>query len=232
MLFEESGIKFVPGTVKTIDTEEHTIEIQSGSERFQYNRLILATGSSVLRPASVEGLRQHAFDIDSLKGAVKLDAHLQELHSLYLHPGQNTVVVCDAGFTGIEIAVELPHRLSHVTGARVILVSNTPQVAPDFGSGPRSIIEERLKDLGVEQKLGHRVTSVDADCVTLDSGERIATKTAIWTAGMAANSLTHQIPASKDHLGRLQVDEYLRVSSVDGVFATGDTARALADSKS
>jgi NADH dehydrogenase FAD-containing subunit len=234
-LFKDAGITFIPGVVQTINTEERIIDVHSTSasaSRVRYDRLILAAGSSVGRPKTVEGLQEHAFDIDSLEGAVKLDTHLRNLPSLHDCPGHDTVVVCGAGFTGIEIAAELPHRLSHITGAQIILVSNTAEVAPDFGSGPRSIIEKRLKDLGVQFKLGYRITSVDADCVTLDSGERIATKTAIWTAGVTASFLTHQIPSPKDHLGRLHVDEHLRVSSIDGVFATGDSASALADGKS
>ncbi|KAH7413976.1 pyridine nucleotide-disulfide oxidoreductase family protein [Phaeosphaeria sp. MPI-PUGE-AT-0046c] len=233
-LFKDAGIKFIPGIVKTIDTENRMIEIQSASatdSSVRYDRLILAAGSSVVRPKSVDGLQEHAFDIDSLEGAVKLDTHLQSLQSAPASPGSHTVVVCGAGFTGIEIASELPTRLSHVTGARIILVSNTSHIAPDFGAGPRSIIEQQLRDLGVEFKLGHRITSVDADSVTLDSGERIESKTAIWTAGVSASSLTHQIPAPRDRLGRLCVDENLRVPSVDGVYATGDTASAIADGK-
>jgi NADH dehydrogenase FAD-containing subunit len=234
-LFKDAGITFIPGIVQTINTEEHMIEIRPTSgiaSRIQYDRLILAAGSSVVRPKTIEGLQEHTFDIDSLEGAVKLDSHLQKLHSLRRDLGHHTVVVCGAGFTGIEIAAELPNRLRHITDAQIILVSNTPEVAPDFGSGPRSIIEKRLEDLGVQCKLGYRITSVDADGVTLDSGERIATKTAIWTAGVIASSLTNQIPVLKDHLGRLYVDEHLRVPSVDSVFATGDVACALADGKS
>jgi NADH dehydrogenase FAD-containing subunit len=234
-LFSEAGIKFMSGIVKAIHTEGRTVDIQSTSgteSSVGYDRLILAAGSSVVRPASVTGLREHAFDIDSLDAAIELEAHLKGLQSLPASSGRDTVVVCGAGFTGIEIAAELPKRLSHINGARVILVGNTDEVAPDFGNGPRSIIEQKLKDLGVEVKLGYGITAVDSDGVTLASGERIKTKTAIWTAGVKANSLTQQVPAPRDHLGRLYVDQYLRVSSVDSVVATGDTACAIADGKS
>lgn len=105
------------------------------------------------------------------------------------------------------------------------------QVAPDFGSTARATISEALKDLGVEVKIGSGIKVVDVNGVTLTSGERIETRTAIWTAGVRATPLAQQIPAPKDALARLHVDQFLRVPAVDGVFATGDAACALAGRK-
>ncbi|GIJ92620.1 hypothetical protein Asppvi_001898 [Aspergillus pseudoviridinutans] len=234
-LFEDARIKFIPGTAKAIHTEGHTVDVRSASgvERtINYDRLILAAGSSVIRPRGVTGLQNHAFDIDSLDAAIKLESHLEGLGALPASPGRDTVVVCGAGFTGIELAAELPQRLGHVANARIVLVGNAENVGPDFGPGPRAVIAQALADLGVEFKLGPGVSAVDAEGVALASGERIETKTVIWTAGVRATPLTKQIPGPKDALGRLYVDRYLRVSSVHGVFATGDAACAIADGKS
>ena len=51
----------------------------------------------------------------------------------------------------------------------------------------------------------------------------------VWCAGMRANPLTAQFGVSCDRLGRLPVDDYLRVEGVDGVFAAGDVAAAKMD---
>lgn len=230
-LFEETGVNFMPGVVKTIDTARRTVEVLSASgdmSTIGYDRVILAAGSSITRPAGVTGIKDYAFDIDSLDGAVKLESHLERLPSFPANSGRDTIVVCGAGFTGIELAAELPRRLAHLPNARVVLVGNSDEVAPDFGPRPRSTIFQALIDLGVECKLGAGVKAIDADAVTLTSGERIATKTAVWTAGVKATPLTEQIAGTKDALGRLHVDPFLRVPSVDGVYATGDAARALA----
>ncbi|EED18535.1 pyridine nucleotide-disulphide oxidoreductase family protein [Talaromyces stipitatus ATCC 10500] len=233
-LFKEAGINFCPGVVKTIHTERRAVEVQCASgveSTIEYDRLILAAGSSVIQPQHVGGLRQHTYDIDSLDSAVKLESHLEALASLPASPSRDTVVVCGAGFTGIELTAELPRRLAHIANARVILVGNTDEVGPSFGSSPRSTITQALNDLGVEVKLGAGVKAVDPEGVTLTSGVRIQTKTTIWTAGVQATPLTQQVAAPRDALGRLYVDQYLRVSPVDGVFATGDAACALADGK-
>lgn len=116
-LFESTGIKFIQGTVKTITTETRTVTIQSApglESSIGYDRLILAAGSSVVRPRDITGIEQHAFDTDSLHSATKLEAHIKSLSSLPATPARDTVVVCGAGFTGIELATELPKRLTHI----------------------------------------------------------------------------------------------------------------------
>jgi NADH dehydrogenase len=52
----------------------------------------------------------------------------------------------------------------------------------------------------------------------------IGTSTAIWTAGLTASPLTARVHGTRDGLGRLIVDRFLRVPEVRSVFAAGDTA--------
>jgi len=141
--------------------------------------------------------------------------------------------VVGGGFTGIEAGTEMPGRLREILGKdakiRVVIVDRNSAIAPDMGAGPRPIIEEALRKLGVETRLGVGVDSLDASGITLSSGERIEAATVIWAAGMRAAPLTAQISAERDNFGRLVVDRDLRVPGVQGVFATGDAARAACD---
>ena len=234
-LFESIGIKFVQGFVETIQPEDHHVLVRSAAgvtSRISYDRLILAAGSSIVHPKNIDGLGEHAFNVDNIDSASKLEKHIQNLSSEDPSPARNTVVVCGAGFTGIELATELPSRLQTIFGddtSRVVLVGNSEEVGPELGPGPRPVILQALQDLGVECKLGSAVTSSEADGVNLASGERIESRTAVWTAGVKATSLTEQVPAPKDTLGRLIVDENLQVPGVKNIFATGDTAHAAAD---
>jgi NADH dehydrogenase len=127
----------------------------------------------------------------------------------------------------------MPARLREILGkdarTRVIIVDRNSAIAPDMGEGPRPVIEDALRKLGVETRLGAGVASLDESGVTLSSGEHIETETVIWAAGIRAAPLAAQIPAERDNFGRLLVDRDLRVPSVQGVFATGDAARAACD---
>ena len=231
-LFGAAGVRFVQGSVETIRTEQKEVIIigPTGAEStLPYDRLVLAAGSSLVRPP-VPGLGEHAFNVDQLSAAVELEAHLQGLKSQPPSPARNTVIVCGAGFTGIELATELPARLRSILGVetetKVLLVSQGEQVGDTLGPGPRPVISQALKELGIETKLGVRITAIDADGITTHTGERIEAMTTIWTAGVAATKLTQQIPGTKDALGRLHVDQDLRLPSDGDIFVAGDAACA------
>ncbi|CZR48092.1 pyridine nucleotide-disulfide oxidoreductase family protein [Fusarium proliferatum ET1] len=233
-LFTSAGIGFLQGTVETIDTNSQTVHVKSPSadeSDIPYDRLVLAAGSAVVRPKTVSGLEEHAFDIDSIAAATKLESHIKDLASLPVSKARNTVVVCGGGFTGVEIATELPNMLKHIENPRMVLVESAPLVGPELGKGPRPTIMKALESLGVELKLGASITSLDSSGVNLSSGERIESMTVIWTAGVRATSLTQQIPGKKDTLSRLHVDQDLRVPGCPHVFATGDAAHAVTDKK-
>ncbi|MGW1543055.1 NAD(P)/FAD-dependent oxidoreductase [Streptomyces sp. NPDC002309] len=227
------GVRRIAATVTGIDTATRTVNAVDRTGRdtvLSYDRLVLASGSQVVRP-TIPGA-QWIFDVDTLDAATSLDHHLRRLPQRASTPGSLTAVVIGAGFTGLELATELTGRLRELAGetadVRVVLVERAEAVGPELGEGPRPHISSALRELGVEVRLGGTVVRVTEDEVELSDGETIPASTVIWTAGMAASPLTQHIPAERDRYGRLRVDEYLRVRGVPGVFASGDTAAAAA----
>jgi len=228
-------VVYVQGSVDTVETSSRMVQIATAKgtrKTLSYDRLVVATGSRLFRP-NIPGLAEHGFSVDQLDDAVALDKHLHGLARRPAKNGRDTVVVAGGGFTGIEAATEMPARLRAILGKdatpRVIIVERNPAIAPDMGEGPRPVIEDALRKVGVETRVGAGVTSLDESGVTLSSGERIEAETVIWAAGIRAAPLTAQIPAERDNFGRLLVDRDLRVPGVSGVFATGDAARAACD---
>ncbi len=233
-LFDTVGVQFIQGRVAHIDVEHKMVTIadldaETPHGAISYDRLVLAAGSRLFSPP-IPGIQEHAFNVDQIADAVKLEAHLDSLASRPATVSRNTVVVAGAGFTGIETAAEMPSRLREILGenadVRVIMVERNDAIGPDLGPGPRPVITQALQELGVTWKLGSGVANIDANGVTLENGERIDADTVIWTAGARANTLTAQIPAERDAFGRLHVDANLKVIGLDAVYATGDCARA------
>jgi NADH:ubiquinone reductase (H+-translocating) len=228
-------VVYVQASAETIDTKARTVGIVAAKGKkksLSYDRLVVATGSRLFRP-DIPGLAEHGFSVDQLDDAIALDRHLHSLAERPAKNGRDTVVVAGGGFTGIEAAAEMPTRLRAILGQdtkpRVIIVERNGAIAPDMGAGPRPFIEEALRKVGVETRLGACVAALDKSGITLSDGERIEAETVIWAAGIRAAPLTQQIPAERDNFGRLLVDRDLRVPSVAGVFATGDAARAASD---
>jgi NADH:ubiquinone reductase (H+-translocating) len=234
-LLDPVGVKHRIAEVEAIDParREVTIAAHGRREMLAYDRLVLTLGSELVRPA-IAGLATHSFDIDTFEAARKLDAHLAALGKGGASDAAATVVVVGAGFTGIEVAAEMPAKLdkADVGGKRrIILVDPGPVAGASMGAHGQPVVAEALSSLGVESRCGARVQAVDADGVTLDSGEVIATKTVVWCAGMRASPLTAALDGERDRTGRLAVDDFMRVKNLENVFAAGDVACAALDGK-
>lgn len=233
-LFEAAGVHHICGSVTQIHSQDHAVSYQDAkgaAQSFNYDRLILASGSTLFRP-EIPGLKESSFNVDQLSDAQTLERHLQSLAQRPASKSRNTVVIGGGGFTGIETAAEMPARLRAILGEdaeiEVILVERAQDIGPDLGAGPRAVIEQALRQHGVQLRLGQAVTAVDANGITTASGERIDTDTFIWTAGARASMLTAHIPAERDAFGRLRVTPALRVDGTD-IYATGDVAHAASD---
>jgi NADH:ubiquinone reductase (H+-translocating) len=228
-------VDYVQGTVDTIDTRGRCIEIVTPTDSrriLTYDRLVLATGSRLFRPA-IAGLSEHSFSVDQLEDAIALDRHLHGLAERPVSEARNTVVVAGGGLTGIEVAAEMPARLRKILGSdakfRVIIIDRNAAIGPDMTAEARAVVEKALRDFGIETRLGVGVAALDEKGVALSDGARIESATVIWVAGLRATPLTAQVPGGRDDLGRLLVDRDLRVPKVPGVFATGDACKAACD---
>jgi NADH dehydrogenase len=234
-----AGIRRVEGEVADIDLAKQAVTVTTagGQRTLAYDRLVFALGSQLLRP-NVPGLAEHGFDVDTYKGAVRLNAHLRSLPSGPGTAGQWTVVVVGAGLTGIEAATEMTGKLRALQAEvnamrplRVILVDHKPRVGSDMGDCARTVIEEALPALGIETRLGVEIVAIGPSGVTLKSGEQILAATVVWCAGMRANPLTRLFSVERDCFGRIAVDAFMRVKGVSNVFAAGDVAWAMMDDR-
>lgn len=234
-LFDAVDVRFEQGRVDVIDAAGESVVIvgrDAMRRSLSYDRLVLAAGSQGVKP-DIPGLAKYGFSIDQLEDAITLDRHLNALAKRASSAARDTVVVAGGGFTGIEVATEMPSRLRAILGpeanVRVIIVDRNDTIAPAMGPNPRPLIEKALRETGVETKLGVGVSSLSESSVTLSDGQSIESATVIWAAGMRANPLTTQVQAERDRSGRLVVDRNLRVAEVPTIFAAGDTADAASD---
>jgi NADH dehydrogenase len=234
-LLDAVGVNFLEGRVDKISVHDKTVSLGSanGLQRsLAYDRLLLTSGSKLSRPP-IQGLADYAFSVDSIEDAVLLDKHLADLAKQPDSPARNTVAVVGCGFTGIEVATELPKRMRELFGAgaavRVVVIGAQDDIGPDLGPNPRPFVADAFASLGVEAVLGSGVVSVDAHGVRTASGIHIEARTVIWAGGMRASSLAAQVSSRLDSLGRVEVASDLRVAEAPDVFVAGDVARALCD---
>jgi NADH dehydrogenase len=232
-LLHPIGVRHATAEVEHIDpTKQQAIVVTTrGRESLAYDRLVVALGSELARERII-GPAEVILDVDTYAAAVRLNDHIAALGARPASQARSTAVVVGAGFTGIEVATEMPGKLSRALAGikpRVILVDPNPVVGATIGDQARPVICEALSALGVETRLGAKIAVVDATGVTLASGEMIPAATVVWCAGMRASLLAAALPGTHDRLGRLAVDEFMRVQGLTTIFAAGDVAVAMVD---
>lgn len=234
-LFDALDIRFIAGKVERLEGESNLVwynNAQAEMTSIAYDRLVLAGGSQ-LESFGVRGLAEYAFDIDQLETAQRLEDHLNALSTQPDNPARNTVVVCGGGFTGIELATELPSRLKALLGehtkTKVVVVERDSTVGGQYSEALRTVIRNACEELDVEWRLNTGVEAVDATGVTLLDGSRIEAATVVWTAGVKASSLGESIVAERDAQGRFIVTPELQIPGHPAIYATGDMAHAKTD---
>src|SRR5262245_45262523 len=144
-----------------------------------------------------------------------------------------TFVLVGAGPTGVEMAGALAilvrsslrrdFRRVDPTTARIVLIDMMPKVLGTFAEPLSAAAKGRLEQLGVEVRLGKAVDAIDEDGVVV-GGERIASRTVIWTAGVAPSPAAKWLGAPSDKAGRVRVQCDCSIPGHSNIFVIGDTA--------
>ena len=144
-----------------------------------------------------------------------------------------TFAIIGGGPTGVELAgtlVEIArHTLRHEFrriepgDARVLLLEAGPRVLATFPESLSARARRQLERLGVEVRCGRPVSAIDAQGVSLGD-ERIAARTVLWAAGVAASPLARTLGVPLDRAGRVPLQPDLAVDGAPGVFVAGDLA--------
>ena len=225
------GVGLLLDRAVALDTTSRLLTLGSG-KTIGYEKLVVAVGSVMRRPP-VPGA-ELAFSIDTQTEAIAFDLRLAELAS---RRRSLSIAVIGAGFTGIELALELRDRIAvhagHDAGerARLVLLDRTDVVGSELGAGPRPVIELALDAARVERRLGISIVGIAphhpglfrivfSDATTLDVDN------VVLATGLVASPFVEQIPGHHDPLGRVVVDSSLRTPEAPDVFAAGDAAAA------
>ena len=230
---EPLGIKLVIGEVISIDPDSNKVSLANIEEPLSYDVLLYAAGSQL--NANVLLDNKNSFNIDTFNNATLLNDHLALLGtSGFPTEASKSIVVIGAGFTGLELTTSLRNRFKEsskqASPIKIHLVDKSEILASNYSGQAQEYIAQCLSEEDdVELHLGDEVKSYENSSLLLSSGEVIETETVIWTVGVKANKLTDFFNGDVDNIGRIHVDEFLRLKDYPNVFVAGDVAKAKVD---
>ena len=242
VLRHQRNARVVLGGVVDVDVAGRrlTVDTLGRETTLRYDSLIVATGAS----QSYFGHDEYARDAPGMKtvddalelrGRIFGAFEMAELADDAERAPWLTFAIVGAGPTGVELAGQIAELSRRALGenfrrfdpkdARIVLLDGLDTVLPTFPERLRRHARRDLERLGVEVRLGTRVTGVDA--AGLDLGDdRLEAHTRIWAAGVQASPLGRMLAdrtgAAVDRSGRVAVQPDCSLRGHPEVFVVGD----------
>ena len=249
ILHNQRNTTVILGEVTGVNKEQRYVvanSVDRSQVQVPYDYLILATGQRHSYFGHDE-FERFAPGLKSLADAVAIrnrvlqafeQAEAEEDPSR--HRDLLTFVLVGAGPTGVEMAAALAvlvrttlrseFRRIDPLSARIVLVDMANRVLGTFAETLSEAAKKHLEQFGVEVRLGHGVDQIDENGVIV-GGERIASKTVIWTAGVAPSPAGKWLAVETDRAGRVKVQPDLTVPGHPEILVVGDTASLQQDGK-
>lgn len=184
-----------------------------------YDDLILATGSSPLKPP-IPGIdSENIFTLWTIPDMDRIKAYMNEKRP-------QRAAVIGGGFIGLEMAENL-----HREGLNVSVIEMLDQVMAPIDKDMANLVHENMKMNNVELILKDGVKEFHyEDGVTkieLQSGKTIEADMVILSIGVRPNSkLAAEAGLLLNKRGGVVVDEYQKTSE-DGIYAVGDVTEVI-----
>lgn len=201
--FSKTPVEFTQEKILGFDLDRDTVETNSGSHSYDY--LVLGLGA---QPATY-GL--DISDVETcydIRQAKKLDERLED---------SEDVTVVGSGYVGIEIATELGEMDKNVT---IVDAATRPCSRSEFETSEKVL--DYLNNHDLNFRGGAKVTELEEDSVTLESGEEVQSDVVIWAGGIQASEVV-QDSFDADPCG-ITVNPGLSSQEYENVFALGDNA--------
>jgi NADH dehydrogenase len=205
-----------------------------------YDTLVMAVGS-VSNTFNIKGVAEHCMFLDTTTQAFRFQKQLVETY-IKNYAGKDStsgkplsIVIIGAGATGVELSAQL-HEVSNLLAVyglqesnkvKLTIIEAATQLLPALPPKLANATQQQLVKLGIDLKLGRRVTEVTKDSVTTHDGEVIPADLKVWAAGIKAPDWMKQLDGLEtNHINQLVVDETLKTAD-DDIFAMGDCAACV-----
>ncbi|MCV2371381.1 NAD(P)/FAD-dependent oxidoreductase [Roseateles oligotrophus] len=249
MLRHQRNLTVLMAEVLGINKSSRCVDLADG-QSLAYDYLILAGGATHSYFGRDEWA-EHAPGLKTLADAFKLRAKvLTAFERAEALPATAEAelerqallnfVVIGAGPTGVEMAGTLAEIARHtlknefrridLARAQVLLLEGGERVLGGFKPELSARAAQQLQALGVQVHCGCRVVGIDAQGVDVERAgvrARIAARTVVWAAGVAASPLGKTLNVALDRAGRVSVDGGLNIAGHPEIFVIGDMAAAL-----
>lgn len=239
----QRNVTVLLGEVVGIDKEAKQVALKGG-DTLSYDFLVVATGATHSYfghdewAATAPGLKTLEDAVEIRRRVLLAFEAAEREDDPEKRRAWLTFVIVGGGATGVELAGAFAEIARHTLArdfrridpkqARVLLLEGGPAIVPVYPAPLPASAADQLEHMGVEVRVGAKVTGIDAEGVLLGA-ERIAARTVVWAAGVKASPLGKLLGAPLDRAGRVHVTPTLNVPGHDDIYVIGDLAHVERD---
>lgn len=208
------------------------------SRTLSYDTLVMSVGS-VSNTFNIKGVADHCLFLDTTAQAFRFQKHLFESY-IKNYIGKNSVrplsiAIIGAGATGVELAAQLHevtnvlamYGLNETSDVKLTIIEAATQLLPALPIKLATATQQQLINLGVDLRMGRRVTEITGEGIITHDGEFIEADIKVWAAGIKASDWLKNLDGLEtNHINQLVVDSTLKTSD-DDIFAMGDCAACV-----
>lgn len=212
-VLKKMGCNFIKGQASQLDLKEKIV--YAAGQKISYDYLVIASGSET-NFYDNEAVKKYGYRLDSADDALKIKKAVQEGNF-------DNFIIAGGGYTGIEAATNLALYLRKARARkRVIVVERGASILGPLPEWMKDYTIKNLKKMNIEVATNSSVNKIEGPDIRLTSGESFNNAMLVWAAGVMCADFIQKLEAKKNAQGRLEVDEYMRLS--ESVFAIGDAA--------
>lgn len=229
--------------VERVETESKILQTSIGEIRYDY--LIIATGSDTNFFGQKE-IEHYSMPMKTIPEALNLRSLiLQNMEEALIEKDASrrdslmNFVVVGGGPTGVELSGALAELRMHVlpkdyaelnvTQMAIYLIEGSSKLLGTMSESASRKAKYFLTEMGVIVLTDARVLNYDGKQISLSNGQTIPSKNVLWSAGVKGcviNGIPGEALVSG---GRIKVDEFNKVPSLQCIYALGDVAAMITD---
>jgi NADH dehydrogenase len=190
-------------------------KIQAGSTTYCFDYLVIASGSQPNFFSNPDA-RSYGHPLNNLMDVQGIISSLKENNF-------ENLVICGAGYTGVEAATNLWLNLKkRGVFKKIIIVERSPDILGALPDWMKDYVAKNLKSMGIEVLTDSVIERIWSDKLLVSGGRMFERSMLIWVPGVKTAEFIQKLNVPKNPQGRIVVDEYLRAGS--NCFCAGDTA--------
>ncbi|AUI72160.1 NAD(P)/FAD-dependent oxidoreductase [Companilactobacillus alimentarius] len=231
-----SNVNFIKATVSKLDLDNKTVEF-SDHEAIKYDYIVVSLGFRS-EDFGLEGASENALILQDLETAKNIYKKINEHIANYKEsqdPKDLSIIVCGAGFTGVEILGELVDTVKilkakyDVPEIKVTCLEMATRILPMFDENLASYAVEYLDKNGINLLTGAKIKKIEKQAVVYmdgDTEKRVEGSTILWTVGVSGSDVIKSsgIDAKRN---RVMTTQFLNLEAHPEAYFIGDDSAII-----